>query len=46
MGRDRWGRPVRFFENGRYAFHTERVWVDGHGRDNRYGYGYRNGWNR
>jgi len=47
--RDRWGRPVQVFENGRYAFRTERVWVDGRSRGNDY-YGYndnnRRDWNR
>ena len=43
--RDRWGRPVRFFEEGRFAFRTERVWVDSR-RDSGYGYNYNGGWNR
>jgi hypothetical protein len=38
-GRDRWGRPVRVFEPGHYAYTTDRIWVDGrHNRhDNRGG---------
>ncbi|HVS50922.1 MAG TPA: hypothetical protein VHD62_01110 [Opitutaceae bacterium] len=49
--RDRWGRSYRSFENGYYAFRTERVWVDGrherdHDRDRDHSYGYNGGWNR
>ncbi|MEO5958063.1 MAG: hypothetical protein ABIZ49_01570 [Opitutaceae bacterium] len=41
--RDRWGRPVRFFENGYFAYRTDRVWVDHRnhrGYDDRDGYRY------
>ncbi|HUR56541.1 MAG TPA: hypothetical protein VM029_02450 [Opitutaceae bacterium] len=42
----RWGRTERVCEPGYFAYHTDRVWVDG--RDNRhdnrgnYSYGYNN----
>ena len=42
--RDRWGRSVRVCEPGYYAYHTNRVWVDGrsdHGPRG-YAYGYDN----
>jgi hypothetical protein len=29
MGRNQWGRPVRVFEPGHFAYATNRVWVDG-----------------
>ncbi len=44
VGRDRWGRPVRYFEPGYFAYRTERVWVDSdntrHRDVERGGYGY------
>ena len=43
--RVRWGRPVRYFEEGRYAFRTERVWVD-HAPRPAYGYNRGGVWNR
>lgn len=50
VSRDRWGRPVRHCEPGYYAYRTERVWVETHGRGYAYGYDrrpdYRDGWRR
>jgi len=55
---NRWGRSERYCEPGYYAYHTDRVWVDGrsdYGRGYAYGYGPNNhghgysnspGWNR
>jgi hypothetical protein len=36
MTRNHWGRPVRVFEPGYFAYRTDRVWVDTSHR----GYGY------
>ena len=48
--RDRWGRSVRFFEKGYFAYRTDRVWVDHRDgrfdRDGRPGYSYGYGANR
>jgi hypothetical protein len=49
VGRDRWGRPHRFFEDGYYAYRTELVWVETgpSRRGGRHGYsGGHRGWNR
>ena len=40
VSRDRWGRPVRFYEQGYFAFRTDRVWVDHHAYDGRGSYRY------
>src|SRR5438874_13753968 len=41
ISRDRWGRPIRVFEQGHAEIRTERVWVGGERREPAYGYGYR-----